>query len=149
MAHQVYWTIIRNRFYFATHLKALLSLPEIKGEIDFGDESLPEVFLYSFPMDHIQRNQKAASGHLLVYKDGKVNVSPYWEFTHPDGISIDLEEAISTYRELLKKSISKRLDSNGNLGILLSGGLDSSANVALAAECTDQRSKLFQWVSKI
>jgi len=94
-------------------------------------------------MDNTQRNQKLPPGHLLVFKDGKVSVSPYWEFTHPDCISIDLQEAITTYRGLLTKSISRRLDSNGEAGILLSGGLDSSANVALAVDCTNQKLKTF------
>jgi asparagine synthase (glutamine-hydrolysing) len=42
---------------------------------------------------------------------------------------------------MLKESISKRL--NGDVGILLSGGLDSSANVALASECEDSQLKTF------
>ncbi|MFX1601471.1 MAG: asparagine synthase-related protein [Promethearchaeota archaeon] len=41
------------------------------------------------------------------------------------------------YRDLLRKSIERRIFANGSTGILLSGGLDSSANVALASQCRD------------
>lgn len=46
MAHQVYWTTIGGRFYFATHLKTLLALPEIKREMDF--EALNLFLKYSY-----------------------------------------------------------------------------------------------------
>jgi asparagine synthase (glutamine-hydrolysing) len=44
---------------------------------------------------------------------------------------------------LLKKSIKRRVCAKGTTGILLSGGLDSSANVALASECTEKKLKTF------
>ena len=34
LAHQVYWIQIGSRFYFSTHLKILLTLPEMKRDID-------------------------------------------------------------------------------------------------------------------
>lgn len=144
MAHQVHWTTIGSRFYFATHLRTLLVLPEIVREID--PEGLNLFLKYSYipsPWTIFKRIRKLPPGHLLVFKDRKANVNPYWEFSTPDSISMDLPEAISTYRGLLKKSISKRLGTNGKTGILLSGGLDSSANVALAAECSNQKLKTF------
>ena len=46
MAHQVYWTIIGSRFYFATHLKSLLSCPGVQREIDM--EGLNLFLKYSY-----------------------------------------------------------------------------------------------------
>ena len=80
---------------------------------------------------------------MLTYENGKVIVNSYWEFNSPDGSVSDLQEAVSTYKDLLRKSISRRLGKDRATGILLSGGLDSSANVALAAQCTEKKIKTF------
>ena len=144
MAHQVYWTIIGSRFYFATHLKSLLSCPGIRREID--TEALNLFLKYSYipsPWTIFKGIKKLPPGHMLVFKDGKATVASYWEFSPPDGSVLDLPEAISTYKQLLKESISSRIGANGQVGILLSGGLDSSANVALATQCTEKKIKTF------
>jgi asparagine synthase (glutamine-hydrolysing) len=144
MAHQVYWTMIGSRFHFATHLKSLLSCPGVQREIDA--EALNLFLKYSYipsPWTIFKRIRKLPPGHMLTYKSEKVTVNSYWDFSSPDGSIIDLQEAISAYTHLLKKSISRRIGKDKAAGILLSGGLDSSANVALAAECTDQKLKTF------
>ncbi len=144
MARQVYWTIVNGRFCFATHLKTLLAYPGIRREVDH--EALNLFLKYSYissPWTIFKGIRKLPPGSLLVFKDGKVREEPYWGFSLPDNPITDLKEAVTTYRELLKKSISRRLDTDGQVGILLSGGLDSSANVALAAECTDKKLKTF------
>ena len=144
MAHQVYWTIIGSRFYFATHLKSLLSCPGVQREIDM--EGLNLFLKYSYipsPWTIFKGIRKLPPGHMLTYIDGKVTVNSYWEFSSPDGSVSDLQEAVSTYKDLLRKSILRRLGKDRPTGILLSGGLDSSANVALAAQCTEKKIKTF------
>jgi len=144
MARQVYWTIADGGFCFATHLKTLLAYPGIRREVD--PEALNLFLKYSYissPWTIFKGIRKLSPGNLLVFKDGKVSEKPYWGFSLPDNPVTDIKEAVTTYRELLKKSISRRLDANGRVGILLSGGLDSSANVALAAECTEKKLKTF------
>jgi asparagine synthase (glutamine-hydrolysing) len=144
MAHQVYWVVVNGRFYFATHLKSLLMCPEIPRETDRNGLNL---FLkYSYipsPATIFQGIKKLPPGHLLVFKDGEATHNCYWEFRkdgHPVG---HLEDEIHVYKGLLRDSVSRRLGQNHDTGILLSGGLDSSANVALAAQCTDKKLKTF------
>ncbi len=144
LAHQVYWTQLGSRFYFATHLKTLLTFPEIKREI--APQGLNLFLKYSYipsPWTIFKGIQKLPAGHLLAFKEGKAVVTPYWEFPTSINRAADIQEAIFAYKELLKKSISRRLGADEKVGILLSGGLDSSANVALAAECTDQKLNTF------
>jgi asparagine synthase (glutamine-hydrolysing) len=144
LAHQVYWILIGSRFYFATYLKTLLACSEIKREID--PEGLNLFLKYSYipsPWTILKGIRKLPAGHLLTFKKGKVEVTPYWEFPTSNNYLLDIQEAIYTYKELLKKSISRRLCANEKVGILLSGGLDSSANVALASEYTGQKLKTF------
>ncbi|MCD6582083.1 MAG: asparagine synthase [Desulfuromusa sp.] len=144
MAHQVYWTVVDGRLYFASHLKILLACPGIRKKVD--PEALNLFLKYSYissPWSILQGIQKLPPGHILIFKDGVVEIESYWDFDQPQSSITDLPEAVSRYRELLKKSISNRLDTSGSVGILLSGGLDSSANVALATQCTDKKLKTF------
>jgi len=144
MAHQVYWTTVNGRFCFATHLKTLLTGPGIPREIN--QEGLNLFLKYSYipsPFTIFQGIKKLPPGHLLVFKDGEATHDCYWEFGQDGRPVAELQEAISAYTRLLQESISRRLGSNGDVGILLSGGLDSSANVALAAQCTNKSLKTF------
>jgi asparagine synthase (glutamine-hydrolysing) len=144
MAHQVYWTTVNGRFCFATHLKTLLAYPEIQREIDL--QALNLFLKYSYipsPSTIFQEIKKLPPGHLLVFYNGTITHDCYWEFGNVDNGVANLHEAVSEYKRLLKESVSKRLGQNDEVGILLSGGLDSSANVALAAQCTDKKIKTF------
>ncbi|MCK5915309.1 MAG: asparagine synthase, partial [Deltaproteobacteria bacterium] len=144
LAHQVYWTVVDRRLYFASHLKTLLACPGMHKKVD--PEALNLFLKYSYissPWSIFQGTRKLAPGQLLFFKDGVVKIESYWDFDQPQSLITDLPEAVSRYRELLKNSIANRLDAVGDIGILLSGGLDSSANVALAAQCTDKKLKTF------
>ncbi|CCK80486.1 asparagine synthetase B family protein [Desulfobacula toluolica] len=144
MAHQIYWTNVDNRFYFATHLKTLLSCPEIHKEIDF--EALNLFLKYSYvssPWSMIKGIHKLSPGNILVCKNGTATQEPFWDFNVLKNTPDNLDDAVFTYKELLKNSIARQLDTHGQVGILLSGGLDSSANVALASQCMDKKLKTF------
>lgn len=144
MAHQLYWIRIGSRFYFATHLKTLLLGSGVQAEIDL--EGLNLFLKYSYipsPWTIFKGIRKLPPGHMLTYRDGNMAVTPYWEFHSPDGTVPDLQEASSHYKDLLRRSILCRLGKDRPTGVLLSGGLDSSGNVALAAECTTQKLKTF------
>lgn len=144
MSHQVYWTIVSGRFYFATHLRTLLLFPDVRKEID--PEALNLFLKYSYipsPWTILKHIRKLPPGHMLIFRDGKAEIQSYWEFPPPENPVTDINEASEIYIELLKKAIERRLCANGSTGILLSGGLDSSANVALASQCGDSRIKTF------
>lgn len=144
LAHQVYWTIVNRRFYFATHLKTLMTCSGIPREMD--TEGLNLFLKYSYvpsPWTNYKGIKKLQPGHLLIFKDGDATHNRYWEFSRDGNRVSDVTEASAEYKRLLKASISRRFESQKDVGILLSGGLDSSANVALAAQCTERKLKTF------
>lgn len=144
MAHQLYWTVCGDRLYFATHLKSLLSLPGVERAVD--PEGLNLFLKYSYitsPWTILKGINKLPPGHQLIYRDERVEIAPFWGFEEARTSVDGWDDAITSYRRLLQGSIAQRLGDPGRTGILLSGGLDSSANVALAARCTDQRVKTF------
>jgi asparagine synthase (glutamine-hydrolysing) len=144
MAHQVYWTTVNGTFCFATHLKTLLTYPGILQEVN--PEGLNLFLKYSYipsPRTIFKGIQKLSPGHHIVYKARKVTQTLYWDFGLNSGLFTDPREAASAYTRLLRRSISRRIGSSEKVGILLSGGLDSSANVALAAQYTEKKLKTF------
>jgi asparagine synthase (glutamine-hydrolysing) len=120
---------------FASEIKALLEVPEISREIN--PQALYHYVGYEFvpaPDTMFAQIRKLPPGHFLRYKNGRTQVSRYWDvrFHHENR---PLAETHARMREILTESVRKRLISDVPLGVFLSGGLDSSAVVALMSHC--------------
>jgi asparagine synthase (glutamine-hydrolysing) len=89
----------------------------------------------------------APAERMLVRSDGSVERSLYWTpFSAEAAAEVrDMSEAamVTRVRDLLRDSIRKRMMSDVPFGVFLSGGVDSSANVALMAELMDQPVRTF------
>ena len=128
----LYYSFDEKRLVFASELKSMLFVPGFQKKVN-----LQAVDYYlSFgcvpgELSIFERVKKLPAGHLLVYKNQKVDVLPYW---HPEfGNSAEdrgEEYYIETLRELFLDSVKKRLISDVPLGAFLSGGVDSSTIVA-------------------
>ena len=130
-----------GRFIFASEIKAILRHPSVEREID--EKSLYHylTFLTTPAPQTLFRNiQKLPGGHMLVVKkDGSTDLKQYWDAlpkTAPDNRS-EAEHQEEILR-LLRDSIRKRMMSDVPFGVFLSGGVDSSANVALMSELMSQ-----------
>lgn len=144
MARQVYWTTAGTRLFFATHLKTLLSCPGVGKELD--PEGLNLFLKYAYitsPWSIFKGIRKLQPGHLLTFRRGKAEEVPWWDFSETTTTVSGWDDAVNRYRTLLQQSVARRLGDPSRTGILLSGGLDSSANVALAARCTDRQLTTF------
>jgi len=121
---------------FSSHLKRLLRDSNLKKEID--EASLALFLKYSYipsPRTIIKGIKKLNPGEMIICHKDIYKKERYIDFqTKPTKMSE--EEAVHEYTALLTESISSKLETYNNqrVGIFLSGGLDSSANVALAAK---------------
>lgn len=86
------------------------------------------------------------AGCLVTWEDGQTRSEQYWS---PDGLTpierITLEEAADTFRRLVRCSVARAIDADCRTWAQLSGGLDSSTVVAIAAglaETGDTKSAL-------
>jgi asparagine synthase (glutamine-hydrolysing) len=130
-----------GRFIFASEIKAILQHPAVTPEID-------EASLYHYltflttpaPRTMFSRIQKLPAGHMLVIKrDGSVSLTQYWDALPPATAENRSEaEHSEEILRLLRDSIRKRMMSDVPFGVFLSGGVDSSANVALMSELMSQ-----------
>jgi asparagine synthase (glutamine-hydrolysing) len=132
-----------GRLLFASEIKAILAHPSVIAEVD--EEALYHYLSFlttPAPQTLFRGVQKLPAGHLLVCsRDGGVEITRYWDALPPaaatngDGARApDEAEHRAEILRLLRESIKKRMMADVPFGVFLSGGVDSSANVALMAE---------------
>lgn len=130
-----YYTEHSGMFAFASEAKALLQLPGISREVDQdGVLSILQFLWIPEPKSIFRHLAKLPAGHYLRYHDGRLRIQRYWEI--PIGASNGAGEAayIDRLREKLGQAVQRQMVSDVPVGAFLSGGLDSSAVVALARQ---------------
>jgi len=135
----VFYAHIGNRLYFASEMKAILADPSVPRNID--EEALVSYFMLSYipaPLSIFQHIRKLPAGHTLSWQDGKIRLSQYWDVTfEPDHGKSDTH-FIEEFLHLFEESVRIRLMSEVPLGAFLSGGVDSSAVVALMSKASQE-----------
>jgi asparagine synthase (glutamine-hydrolysing) len=124
----------RDRLAFASDVQALIeALPGVGAP----DEDAVAAFVARGAMPAVDRSffhriRKLPGGHVLRWQDGQAALRRYWA-PQPVAAPGDYPDAVATLRELLTDSIRLRLRADVPVGTSLSGGVDSSAIVALSA----------------
>jgi len=126
-----------GRFIFASEIKAILQHPAVTPDID--EQSLYHYLTFlttPAPATLFRDIHKLPAGHVLTLtRDGTINIQQYWDALPPKRNNPGTEDEQRTeILRLLRESISKRMMSDVPFGVFLSGGVDSSANVALMSE---------------
>ncbi len=142
------YTLNSRRFVFASEFQALLAHPDVPREVN-----LPALDLYlanlcvPAPLTAFQGICKLPPAHSLTLKGGETRLRRYWElapfFEASRKLSITEDEAAEELRERLREAVRIRLMSEVPLGAFLSGGVDSSAVVAMMATLSDRPVKTF------
>jgi asparagine synthase (glutamine-hydrolysing) len=120
---------------FGSEIKAVLRHPGVPREV--GPEGLGEILVMGparTPGFGILRGlQELRPGHFLYHRRSGTSTHRYWQLP-TDGLSHDLPAAAAEVRSILADAVSRQLVSDVPVCTLLSGGLDSSAITALAAQ---------------
>jgi asparagine synthase (glutamine-hydrolysing) len=137
----LYYYHQNGRFIFASEIKAILQHPAVTPEID--EESLYHYLTFlttPAPRTMFRNIAKLPAGHMLVVKrDGSMNLKQYWDALPNSAPEVrSAAEHQEEILRLLRDSIRKRMMSDVPFGVFLSGGVDSSANVALMSELMSQ-----------
>lgn len=127
---------------FGSELKALLAHPEVKAEI--GLDGLAEVFGLGpsrSPGHGIFKGiDELRPGHALTFTKDGLKIWRYWNVESADHYE-SLEETTEKVQFLLKDAITRQLVSDVPLCTFLSGGVDSSAITAIAANAFKEEGK--------
>lgn len=119
-------------FAFASEIKALLAIPGAERSVDLAALDQFMTFLWTpDPKTAFRGVSKLPPGHYLVYRGGKAEVSEYWDLKFEEDDSISEAEWIERVREQVARSVRAQMLADVPLGAFLSGGIDSSAIVAL------------------
>jgi asparagine synthase (glutamine-hydrolysing) len=125
---------------FGSELKSLLLHPDLKRELD--PTAIEDYFAYGYvpdPKSIYTQVRKLAPGHTLTLKRGSAPAKPrqYWDVSFRDVRPIDEGEATEELIARLREAVRLRLVAEVPLGAFLSGGVDSSAVVAMMAKLID------------
>jgi len=121
--------------YFGSEIKAILVHPDIPREVDF--EALGYFLSLNYtPAPHtlFAGIRQLEPGQYLLFSQGRLEIHDYWDLEYPPEPDRPPEPAIlDTFTDQLREAIRLRLIADVPVGAFLSGGLDSTAVVALAA----------------
>src|SRR6266566_5163524 len=126
---------VNGQFVFGSEFSALLQHPDISKDIDA--EALHHYLSFMCvpaPLTAYRAIRKLEPGHSLRYRKGEIEIERYWQPDFSKKIDIGEEEAGRRAIEILRDAVKVRLMSEVPLGAFLSGGIDSSAVVALMSE---------------
>src|SRR4051812_48285693 len=123
---------------FASELTALMRLPGFARDLD--DDALEAYLAFNSvpaPFSMFREARKLPPGHLLLWHDGRAELRRYARPGPAPATALRREPAgrlASELSERLRDSVRAHLVADVAVGVLLSGGIDSSALCALAAQ---------------
>ena len=133
----LYFSVRGEDIYFGSELKAILSHPEFERRLDpsaldcyLGLNYVPS------PWTMVEGIEKLRPGQWLEWQDGRIHAETYWQLPRPATCQVSLYEAKERLDALLQSSVREHLIADVNLGLWLSGGIDSSTILHYAAHAS-------------
>ena len=137
----LYYYKDNQKLLFASEIKSILASGLVKKFPDY--EALYQYLCLGYvphPKTGFEGIQKLPLGHRLIVSNDNIKLEPYWSlekgFNHSE--VLDENEASQRLIDLLMEATRIRMVSDVPLGVLLSGGIDSNAVVAMMSRCSGQ-----------
>jgi asparagine synthase (glutamine-hydrolysing) len=131
----VYYYRGKDFFAFASEIKSLFEHPGVPREIDHQAIDLYLALRYvPGPQTMFKNIFKLQPGHWLAVDGNDLRIGKYWDLAYPEHEATaerSEKDLIEEFQYLLEESVRLRLISEVPLGVFLSGGLDSSAMLAM------------------
>jgi len=135
---------VNGQLVFGSEFNALLQHPDISREIQpEAIDTYLSFMCVPAPLTAYRSIRKLEPGHWLRWRKGEISIERYWQPDFSKKLDISEEEAGQRTIEILRDSVKVRLMSEVPLGAFLSGGIDSSAVVALMSQESTERVKTF------
>ncbi|PIP86835.1 asparagine synthase (glutamine-hydrolyzing) [Candidatus Campbellbacteria bacterium CG22_combo_CG10-13_8_21_14_all_36_13] len=125
---------IKPLYYFFDGQKLIFS-SEIKGILEHADvprklnrdafSAFMRVLYVPSPMTAFENINKLPQGHFLSYKDGKIEIHKYHDWS--ENIPENKDSLVEEVRKKVQASVERQLVSDKPIGLYLSGGLDSTS----------------------
>ena len=142
----IYYTNHDHNFYFASELKALLVNPSIPRELD--NKAVYDYLTYMMvpaPGTVFKGINKLPAAHYIMFKPGEeIQLKRYWSaFNDAPMLKLSENEIMEGIRERIYEAARLRMIADVEVGVLLSGGLDSSINLACLSKYANKPIKAF------
>lgn len=140
----VYYAQVNEVICFASELRAVLKGSGIPREVD--ETSLVDYLRYQTvhaPNTIIRGVKMLMPGHRMIISAKGVQTVQWWQPVIRPDRTVTYEEAKQKCRALLKAAVKRRLVADVPFGAFLSGGIDSSAVVALMSETAAEPVRTF------
>jgi asparagine synthase (glutamine-hydrolysing) len=140
----LYYCLLPNGVLFGSEVKAILEHPAAPRDLD--EDAFASYLTFGFtppPRTMFRGISKLGAGeYMTVTAQGETQRHRWWDPMPSAAISDEVaamsdREMVAEVRQRLRESVRRRMMSDVPFGVFLSGGLDSSSNVALMAELTD------------
>jgi asparagine synthase (glutamine-hydrolysing) len=139
-----YYRETAHGLLFASEIKSILSVQTGSREVEI---SLIDPYLdfgYIPGEDTLHKGiKRLLPGYTLTWRNNRITISKYWDLGFDVQNSEDIAVCADRIKQLLQDSVALHLRSDVPLGVFLSGGLDSSAVVALLSPGASCRLKTF------
>jgi asparagine synthase (glutamine-hydrolysing) len=144
-----YYAMMPGAFAFASEIKSLLEIPELRPAMH--RPAIPEFLAFGYLSSDetlFSGVRKLMPGHRLVLdlsmNDPQLQIVQYWDLEMQRAESPRSEaEQVAQFRELFEETVRMHLMSDVPLGVFLSGGLDSSSIAAVMASLRKDRIQTF------
>ncbi|HEY6446867.1 MAG TPA: asparagine synthase (glutamine-hydrolyzing) [Acidobacteriaceae bacterium] len=141
----LYYHLTGSSLSFASELKAILADPSVERSLapELIDRFL--TFMYVPGEETLLRGiRKLLPGHYLLVKDGQVTIRQYWDLQFAEASPRrSVEQAEADLLNLLSETVGQHMIADVPVGILLSGGVDSTGVLSLAVDNTDKTISTF------
>jgi len=139
----LFYTRTGSQFWFASEIKALLEVPGVERSPSLS--ALYHYLSYDYIPDSLTAFEgidELSPGHAMEvdWESGGQKTWRYFDYSYIEDDGIGASSALSRSRELLRNAVKRQLVSDVPVGVMLSGGLDSSALTVLMANIREDSS---------
>ena len=131
----LFYTEVEGGIAFASEIKALLELDRVRAEMDPG--ALHHYLSLRFvppPNTMFRGIHKLPPGHVMTWTDGSLRSHRYWQLDFRQKTESEDGATLEILSGEMRQAVETHLVSDVPVGAFLSGGMDSSAIVAMMSE---------------
>jgi asparagine synthase (glutamine-hydrolysing) len=139
-----YYYTSKDCFVFASEIRAIIKSGYLIADIDnYAINGYLSGLAIQTPHTAISGIKQLCPGEYGMYKQGVFKTERYWSIvprmnSQPKNETLSYSDTVKKTRELLEQAIKSRMVADVNVGAFLSGGIDSSAIVALMSKFSDR-----------
>ncbi|MEP6619818.1 MAG: asparagine synthase-related protein [bacterium] len=135
-ARPFHYAIMRDRFAFASDIRSVLAAPGVSDALDdaYVAATLLDRMYMSNDRTYYAAIRKLPPGHSLTLRADGERLERYWHPSQsPDVRFAAPADYAAAAREIFRQAVRDRLATQDNVGVHLSGGLDSSSVAVMVA----------------